>query len=217
MGQKVNPHSFRVGPTLIKSWDSVLYAKKNYSALLLEDVSIRNLIFSKCSQAQVSRVLIQRVSSKTLIVDMYVRKPGVIIGKNGADVDKLKSQIAQITSYDIFININEVKKPAVNSSIVAKTIAAQLEKRGSFRRAMKMAMQSALKQGAKGIKVKCSGRLGGAEIARFEWYMEGRVPLHTLRADICYSTAEAITAYGVIGVKVWIYNGEYNEKKGIIG
>lgn len=214
MGQKVNPHGFRVGPTLIKGWDSVLYAKKNYSELLIQDLSVRRLIYKECAQAGVSRVLIERPSNNAVIVNISAKKPGVIIGKSGSDIEKLKKDIQRLTKIkEVYINIHEVKKPNIDPSIIAQTIAAQLEKRASFRKAMKTAMQASLKQGARGIKVSCSGRLGGAEIARTEWYREGRVPLHTLRADIAYSTAEAITTYGVIGVKVWVYKGDYVETR----
>jgi small subunit ribosomal protein S3 len=214
MGQKVNPHGFRVGPTLIKNWDSIFYAEKNYSELLIQDLTIRALIVKRYVQAQISRVLIERPSNKSIIVNIYAKKPGVIIGKSGNDIEKLKKDTQKISqTNEIYINIHEVKKPNIDAAIVAQTIAQQLEKRVSFRKAMKMAMQASFKQGGLGIRVSCSGRLGGAEIARTEWYREGRVPLHTLRADISYSTAEAITTYGVIGVKVWIYKGDYAESK----
>jgi small subunit ribosomal protein S3 len=213
MGQKVNPHGFRVGPTLIKGWDSVMYAENNYSKLLIEDLKIRAIVNKQCNLAQVSRVLIERSSGRNIIVNIYARKPGVIIGKSGNDIEKLKKNIQKIATGDIYINIHEVKRPAVDAVLIAQGIATQLEKRVSFRKAMKMSMQSCLKHGGKGIKVSCSGRLGGAEIARSEWYRDGRVPLHTLRADIDYSVAEAITTYGVIGVKVWVYKGDYTENK----
>lgn len=213
MGQKVNPHGFRVGPTLIKGWDSVLYAEKDYSTLLIQDLKIRKLITARYVQAQVSRVLIERSPSKSVVVNIYAKKPGVIIGKSGSDIERLKKDIVKISAHDVYINIHEVKKPNIDAAIIAQTIAAQLERRGSFRKAMKMAIQGCFKQGGQGIKVSCSGRLGGAEIARTEWYREGRVPLHTLRADINYATAEAVTTYGVIGVKVWIYNGDYIENR----
>jgi small subunit ribosomal protein S3 len=213
MGQKVNPHGFRVGPTLIKGWDSVLYAGNNYSDLLLQDLNIRSLISRGYHQAQISRVIIERPSNKSIIINIHARKPGVIIGKSGNDIEKLKKDIQKITSHEIYINIHEIKKPNIDASIVAQTIAAQLEKRVSFRKAMKMAIQACFKQGGLGIKISCSGRLGGAEIARTEWYREGRVPLHTLRADIEYALAEAITTYGVIGIKVWVYKGDYVESR----
>ena len=213
MGQKVNPHGFRVGPTLIKGWDSILYARNNYSDLFLQDVSIRNLINKGYNQAQISRIVIERPSNKSIIINIHARKPGVIIGKSGNDIEKLKKDIQKLTSHEIYINIHEIKKPNIDAAIIAQTIATQLEKRVSFRKAMKMAMQASFKQGGLGIKISCSGRLGGAEIARTEWYREGRVPLHTLRADIEYSLAEAITTYGVIGVKVWVYKGDYVETR----
>ena len=218
MGQKVNPHGFRVGPTLIKIWDSILYAKKNYKDLVAQDIKIRKLISKNYAQAQISKVLTERSSNK-LIINIHAKKSNVIISKDGSDIKKLKSDVYKIlgqdenSQYKIYINIHEVKKPNIDSIIIAQTIASQLEKRGSFRKAMKKAIQDCLKQGGLGIKVSCSGRLGGAEIARTEWYREGRVPLHTLRADIDYGTAEAITTYGVIGIKVWVYKGDFNESK----
>ena len=182
MGQKVNPHGFRVGPTLFKGWESVLYAEKDYAKKLLQDLNIRSMIMKKYKLAQVSRVVIQRPSN-SIVVNIHAKKPGMIIGKSGSDIENY-----------------------------AQTIAQQLENRVSFRKAMKTAIQNSFKQGAKGIKVACSGRLGGAEIARTEWYREGRVPLHTLRADIDYGTSEANTTYGVIGVKVWVYKGAFAQK-----
>ena len=213
MGQKVNPHGFRVGPTLIKRWESVLYAERNYGDLVIQDIKIRKMICKKHVLAQVSRVLIDRPSNKSIIINIHARKPGIIIGKSGNDIETLKKDIVKITGGEVYINIHEVKKPDIDSALIAQGIALQLEKRIAFRRAMKKAMQACMKQGAKGIKVSCSGRLGGAEIARTEWYREGRVPLHTLRADIDYSTAEAMTTYGVIGIKVWVYKGDYIENK----
>lgn len=209
MGQKVNPHGFRVGPTLIKNWDSIFYAKKDYSEKLIQDYNIRKEIKNRFKLAQVSKVEILRTSGN-VVINIFTKKPGVIIGKNGSDIEKLKSYINNLVGVEVFININEIKKPAIDSSNVAQTIAMQLENRASFRKAMKTAMQNSMKYGAEGIKIACSGRLGGAEIARTEWYREGRVPLHTLRADINYSTAEAHTTYGVIGIKVWIYHGDIN-------
>lgn len=214
MGQKVNPHGFRVGPTLIKSWDSILYAEKQYKVLFIQDLDIRDLVNNNYSQAQVSRVLIERPSNKSVIINIFAKNPKVIIGKSGNDIDKLKKDIQKITGLEeIYINIHEIKKPNIDAVIIAKTIAMQLKKRVSFRKAMKTAIQACLKQGALGIKVACSGRLAGAEIARTEWYREGRVPLHTLRADIDYSKAEVITTYGVIGVKVWVYKGDHVENR----
>lgn len=214
MGQKINPHGFRIGPTLIKGWDSVLYAEKHYKTLLLQDLKIRALINKNYVLAQVSRVLIERPSNKSIIINIYAKKPGIIIGKSGNDIDKLKKDIQKIALLEeAYINIHEVKKPNIDAVIVAQTIAQQLEKRVSFRKAMKMAIQACFKQNGQGIKLSCSGRLGGAEIARTEWYREGRVPLHTLRADIDYGTAEAKTTYGIIGIKAWIYKGDHAETR----
>jgi len=210
MGQKVNPHGFRVGPTLFKGWESVLYAEKDYAKKLLQDLTIRSHIMKKYKLAQVSRVVIQRPSN-SIIVNIHAKKPGMIIGKSGSDIEKLKRDVQKIAGSEVFINIHEIKKPGIDGSIIAQTIAQQLENRVSFRKAMKTAIQNSFKQGGKGIKVACSGRLGGAEIARTEWYREGRVPLHTLRADIDYGTAEANTTYGVIGIKVWVYKGEFGQ------
>ena len=211
MGQKVDPRGFRVGPTLHKKWHSTLYAENNYGDLLIEDLKIRRLVEKNCATSGVSKVLIERPSNKSVIINIHVRKPGAIIGKSGADIDKLKKKIATMTEGEIYINVHEVKRADTDATLVAQSIAQQLEKRISFRRAMKRSMQSSMKQGAKGIKIACSGRLGGAEIARTEWYREGRVPLHTLRADIDYATFEAHTTYGVIGIKVWIYKGDHIE------
>jgi small subunit ribosomal protein S3 len=214
MGQKVNPHGFRVGPTLNKNWDSVFYAEKKYANFLIEDLRIRKFIKSHCNLAQVSKVLVERSSDKSMVVNIYVRKPGIIIGKSGADIEILKKKIMSMSCIkDIFINIHEVKRPDVDSALIAQSVASQLEKRISYKRAIKRAMQSAMKAGAKGIKISCSGRIGGAEIARSEWYREGRVPLHTLRADIDYATAEANTTYGVLGIKVWVYKGLFADNK----
>lgn len=214
MGQKVDPRRFRVGPTLINNWHSVLYAENNYGDLVVQDIEIRKLINTKHKQAQVSRIVIERLSSQRVIVNIHARRPGVIIGKSGSDIEYLKKAITKITlGTEVFINIHEIKKPDIDAGVIGQNIAQQLEKRVSFRRAMKRAMTSCLKQGGKGIKVSCAGRLGGAEIARTEWYKEGRVPLHTLRADVDYSTAEALTTYGIIGIKVWVYKGDAAEVK----
>lgn len=213
MGQKVNPHSFRVGATLFKNWSSIYYAEAQYGNLVIEDVKIRRLVQKKCAAASISEILIERSSNKSLVLNIYVKRPGVIIGKSGADIESLKTEIKKITQSELFINIHEVKRPDMDAQLIASGIAFQLVKRVSFRRAMKKAMQTCLKSGAKGIKVSCAGRLGGAEIARTEWYREGRVPLHTLRADIDYSTALAHTTYGVIGIKVWVYKGDISETK----
>lgn len=213
MGQKVNPNGLRVGPTLIKNWDSILYSEKDYGKLVIQDIKIRTFVQKECSLAMISRVLIERPSNKSVVVNIYAKKPGLIIGKSGADIDQLKKSLMSMTKTEVFINIHEVKKPDTDAAIIAQNIALQLEKRVSFRKAMKRAMQACMKQGAKGIRVNVAGRLGGAEIARTEWYREGRVPLHTLRADIGYSTAEANTTYGVLGIKVWVYKGDFAEIK----
>lgn len=213
MGQKVNPVGFRTGPNLNRGWDSVFYSEKNYADLLIEDLRIKKLVQKECAASQVSKVIIERPSNKSVIVNIHTKRPGVIIGKSGSLIEKLKKQIMQIANKEVFININEVKRPDTDAKLVGQNVTMQLEKRVSFRRAMKRAIQSAMKAGAKGIKISCSGRLGGAEIARTEWYREGRVPLHTLRADIDYATAEANTTYGVIGVKVWVYKGDIAESK----
>ncbi len=213
MGQKVNPIGFRVGPTLIKNWDSVMYAEKDYGNFVIQDIKVRKFIQRECAAAMIAKVVIERPSNKSVVVNIHAKRPGVIIGKSGGEIERLKQKLTKITNTEVYINIHEVKKPDVDSALVAQGIAQQLEKRVSFRRAMKRAIQACLKQGAKGIRVNVSGRLGGAEIARTEWYREGRVPLHTLRADIGYSTAEANTTYGVIGVKVWIYKGDFAETK----
>jgi len=207
MGQKVNPIGYRLG--FNRTWDSRWFAnKRNYAKYLLEDFKIRNFVNEQVSAAGVSKVLIER-SNKKLNISLYTARPGIIIGKKGADIEKIKKRVSEISGNgEVFINIIEVKKPETDAKLVAESIAQQLEKRVSFRRAMKRAIQSCLKLGALGIKVSCSGRLGGAEIARTEKYKEGRVPLHTLRADIDYGTARANTTYGVIGVTVYIYKGE---------
>jgi small subunit ribosomal protein S3 len=211
MGQKVNPHGFRVGPTLFKGWDSVLYAENDYAEKLLQDLKVRALITKQYKQANVARIVIQRPSNN-VVLNIYAKKPGIIIGKSGSDIEKLKRDIQKLTNSEVFINIHEIKKTGIDSNVTAQSIAHQLENRVSFRKAMKTAIQNCFKQGGKGIKVACSGRLGGAEIARTEWYREGRVPLHTLRADIDYGAAEALTTYGIIGVKVWIYKGDFNKQ-----
>jgi len=210
MGQKVNPNIFRVGPNLGKNWESIFYANKGYADLLIEDIKIRDFIKAKYSNAQVSKVIIERTASSNVVINIHAKKSGIIIGKGGADLDILKKNIAKFSKASIHLNVHEVARPDADASLVAQFIVSQIEKRVSFRRAMKMAMQSCMKQSkVKGIKVACSGRLGGAEIARAEWAKEGRVPLHTIRADIDYSLAEAMTTYGVIGVKVWVYKGDY--------
>ena len=206
MGQKVNPIGLRLG--INRSWESVWYAKKNqYGKFLIEDHKIRDYIKKNIINSGVSQVIIERTSKKC-IVSIHTSRPGFVIGKKGSDIDKIKKKLSKISSSEVSLNIKEVKKPELNSFLVADNIAQQLVKRISYRRAMKRAMQSALRLGAKGIRVCVSGRLAGNEIARTEWLREGSVPLHTLRAEVDYAEAEALTTYGIIGIKVWIYKGE---------
>ena len=206
MGQKVNPIGIRLGIT--RTWDSIWFAKKKeYGKLLIEDYKIRNYIKKNIVNSGVSEVKIERAAKKC-IVSIYTSRPGFVIGKKGSDVDKIKKNLSKISSSEVSLNIKEVKKPELNAFLVAENIAQQLVKRISYRRAMKRAMQSALRLGAQGIRVCVSGRLAGNEIARTEWLREGSVPLHTFRANVDYAEAEALTAYGIIGVKVWIYKGE---------
>ena len=206
MGQKVNPISLRLG--INRGWDSVWFAKKReYGKLLIEDYKIREYIKKNVINSGVSQVIIERTSKKC-IVSIYTSRPGFVIGKKGSDVEIIKKNLSKISSTEISLNIKEVKKPELNSYLVAENIAQQLVKRIAFRKTMKRAMQSALRLGAKGIRVCLSGRLAGHEIARTEWLREGSVPLHTFRADVDYAEAEALTTYGIIGVKVWIYKGE---------
>ncbi len=208
MGQKVHPTSLRLG--FIKTWDSRWYAEKDYPQLVIEDIQIRKFLKEKLYHAGVSKIEIERAASKAkkVKVSIYTARPGIIIGKKGVEVENLKKELQKMTGKEVFINIQEVKRAETDAQLVAENVALQLERRVGFRRAMKKAVSSALKMGAKGIKIACSGRLGGAEMARYEWYREGRVPLHTLRADIDFGLAEAKTTYGVIGVKVWIFKGE---------
>jgi small subunit ribosomal protein S3 len=206
MGHKTNPIGLRL--QINRTWDSRWYAEgKSYCKLLEEDLKIRKFIVETLPQAAISKVVIER-PAKLARVSIYAARPGVIIGKKGADIEKLRSQLAKMTASDVKLNIVEIRKPEVDARLVAQGIADQLIRRVAFRRAMKRAMQSAMRLGAEGIKVVCGGRLGGAEIARVEQYREGRVPLHTLRANIDYAEAEALTTYGVIGVKVWVFKGE---------
>ncbi len=205
MGQKTNPIGFRLG--VIKSWESRWFSEKDYSSLLQEDINIRKFLMKKLSSSGISKVVIER-PAKLAKITIHTSRPGVIIGKKGSDIEKLKGEISAISSGDVSVNIVEIKKPELDSQLVADNIAQQLERRVAFRRAMKRAVQSAMRLGALGIRVNCSGRLGGAEIARTEWYREGRVPLHTLRADIDYGVSRANTTYGICGVKVWIFKGE---------
>ena len=209
MGHKSNPIGLRL--QINRTWDSRWYAEgRNYAQMLKEDLEIRKFIVKTLPQAAISKVVIER-PAKLCRVSIYAARPGVIIGKKGADIEKLRSKLATMTGSDVKLNIVEIRKPEIDSKLVAQGIADQLERRVAFRRAMKRAVQSALRLGAEGIKITCGGRLGGAEIARVEWYREGRVPLHTLRANVDYAEAEAHTAYGVCGIKVWIFKGEILE------
>ncbi len=209
MGQKVSPVGLRLG--INRTWDSRWYANRGeYGRLLHEDIRIRDMLLKELKQAAVSKVVIERPHRKCRVT-IHSARPGVVIGKKGADIEKLRKKVGQLTSSEVHINIVEVRKPEVDAKLVAESIAQQLERRVAFRRAMKRAVQSAMRLGAEGIRINCSGRLGGAEIARMEWYREGRVPLHTLRADIDYGQATAVTAYGTCGVKVWIFKGEIME------
>jgi small subunit ribosomal protein S3 len=205
MGQKVHPIGLRLG--IVKTWDSRWFSQKNYAALLHEDIKIRNIVKERLMHAGVAKVEIERAGQKAKI-NIHTARPGIIIGKKGAEVDKLKKDLEAMTGKQIYINIQEIRRPELDAQLVAENIALQLERRIAFRRAMKKAVTSALRLGAQGIKIKCAGRLAGAEIARTEWYREGRVPLHTLRADINYGFFEAKTTMGQIGVRVWIYRGD---------
>jgi small subunit ribosomal protein S3 len=205
MGQKVHPIGFRLG--IIKTWDSRWFSQKNYAALLHEDIKIRKIVKERLMHAGVAKVEIERAGQKAKI-NIHTARPGIIIGKKGAEVDKLKKDLEAMTGKQMYINIQEIRRPELDAQLVAENIALQLERRIAFRRAMKKAVTSALRLGAQGIKITCAGRLAGAEIARTEWYREGRVPLHTLRADIQYGFFEAKTTMGQIGVKVWIYRGD---------
>jgi small subunit ribosomal protein S3 len=208
LGQKVHPTGFRLGIT--KYWNSKWYEEKNYAKWLHEDIRLREYLERNLKGTSISKVEIERMAKKVK-VSIHTAKPGIIIGKRGQGIENLKNQLAKLTESEIFLNIQEVRKPDLDATLVAQNIASQLERRVSFRRAMKKAVQTTMKLGAKGIRVNCSGRLGGAEMSRREWYLEGRVPLHTLRADIDYGFAEASTTYGIIGVKVWIFKGEVHD------
>lgn len=205
MGHKINPIGFRLG--INKTWDSRWYADDNYADLLHEDLKIRKHLSDKLKAASVSKIIIERPAKKARIT-IYTARPGVVIGKKGADIEKLRQDVAKMTSSEVSLNIVEIRKPEIDSQLVADNIAQQLEHRVSTRRALKRAVQNAMRTGAEGIRINCAGRLGGAEIARTVWYHEGRVPLHTLRADVDYAVASAHTTYGVCGIKVWIYKGE---------
>ena len=211
MGQKVHPTGIRLG--IVKDWISNWYAEGDYAEKLIADIKARRYIKKKLSQAGVSRVQIDRPARSTARVTIHSARPGVIIGKKGEDIEKVRATLAKILNVPVHINIEEIRKPDIDATLVAQSVAQQIEHRIMFRRAMKRAVSSALRAGAKGIKICVGGRLGGAEIARSEWYREGRVPLHTFRADIDYGTAAAKTTYGIIGVKVWIFKGEVMPEK----
>ena len=208
MGNKVNPIGLRVG--INRTWDSRWYAGKDYAEKLVEDLKLREYVTERLKPAGISKVIIER-ASKNIRVSVHTARPGVIIGKKGADIEKLRNQLSARAGGDVSLNIIEVRKPEIDAQLAAEGVAQQLEKRVSFRRAMKRAVQNAQRFGAQGIRINVSGRLGGADIARTEWYREGRVPLHTLRADVDYGTTEALTTYGIIGVKIWIYKGDIME------
>ncbi len=205
MGQKVNPVGLRLG--INRTWDSRWYADDDYAQLLHEDLQIRKFLVDRLNQAGIGRVVIERPAKKARIT-IHTARPGVVIGKKGADIERLRTDITKMTGSDVHLNIVEIRKPEIEAKLVAENIAQQLVRRVAFRRAMKRAVQSAIRLGAQGIRINCGGRLGGAEIARTEWYREGRVPLHTLRADVDFGLATARTAYGTCGVKVWVFKGE---------
>ena len=209
MGQKVNPNGIRLG--INRTWSSRWFSNYDYAKLLHQDLEIKKYVEQKLKNASISKVNIERAAKK-LRISIYSSRPGIIIGKKGADIESLKNKLSKLSNLEVFLDIKEVRKPEVEAKLVAENIATQLEKRISFRRAMKKAVQSSMRLGAKGVKVVCSGRLGGAEIARTEKYHEGSVPLHTLRSDIDYATAEAETTYGICGIKVWINKGEILNK-----
>ncbi len=205
MGQKVNPIGLRLG--INRTWDSRWFSRKEYGSLLHDDLKLRKFLHQRLSQAAVAKILIERAARRTRIT-LHSARPGVVIGKKGADIDKLRSDLGKVTNSEVSLNIVEIRKPEIDAKLIADGIAQQLERRVAFRRAMKRAVQSAMRFGAQGIRINCSGRLGGAEIARMEWYREGRVPLHTLRADIDFGYGTAKTTYGTCGVKVWVFKGE---------
>lgn len=206
MGQKINPIGFRL--SVLRNWTSKWYASsKNFAGMLSDDIKVRDFLKKKLAHASVGKVVIERPARNARIT-IYTARPGVVIGKKGEDIESLKVELQKLVGVPVHLNIEEIRKPEVDSQLIAENIASQLEKRIMFRRAMKRAMQNAMRLGAQGIKIESAGRLNGAEIARTEWYREGRVPLHTLRADIDYGTAEAKTTYGIIGIKVWVYKGE---------
>ena len=208
MGQKVKPIGLRLG--INRTWDSRWFADKTYSDLLHKDIDVRNYLMTKLKSAAVSKVVIERPAGRARVT-IYSGRPGLIIGKKGQDIEKLRNDLSKKLGMDVSLNILEIRKPEVDAKLVAENIAQQLERRVAFRRAMKRSVQSAMRLGAAGVRINCAGRLGGAEIARTEWYREGRVPLHTLRADVDYGEAEANTTYGICGIKVWIFKGEIME------
>ena len=210
MGQKTHPKGFRLG--VIESWDSRWFASREYAPLLHEDIKLRNFIKKKLYHAGISKVEIERAANKAKI-NIHTARPGIVIGKKGAEIEKLKQELSRISKNETYINIHEVRRPDLDAQLVAENVALQLERRVAFRRAMKESVARAMRMGAQGVRVQSSGRLGGSEIARVEWYKEGRVPLHTLRADVNYGLAEAKTTYGLIGVKVWIFRGEVLTKE----
>src|SRR6201998_4047650 len=209
MGQKVNPIGLRLG--INRTWDSRWFARKEYGNLLLDDLGLRRFLQRRLSQAGLSRIIIERAARRTRITLLSAR-PGVVIGKKGVDIEKLRTDLTKVTNSEVSLNIVEIGNPEIEAKLIADGIAQQLERRVACRRAMKRAVQSAMRLGAQGIRINCSGRLGGAEIARMEWYREGRVPLHTLRADVDYGVSTAFTSYGTCGVKVWIFRGETLER-----
>jgi small subunit ribosomal protein S3 len=204
MGQKVNPNGFRLGVN--RTWSSRWFSKSNYAKFLHQDLEIKSYVEKKLKNASIAKINIERAAKK-IRISIFSSRPGIIIGKKGADIENLKNKLTKLSNLEVFLDIKEIRKPEVEAKLVAENIATQLEKRVSFRRAMKKSVQSSMRLGAKGVKVLCSGRLGGAEIARNEKYNEGSVPLHTLRSDIDYATAEAETTYGIVGIKVWINKG----------
>src|SRR3954464_10969512 len=208
MGQKVNPIGLRVG--INRTWDSRWFAGRDYAQLLHEDLKLKAYLRDRLVQAGISKIVIERPAKKARVT-IHSARPGVVIGKKGADIEKLRADLSKMTGDEVHLNIVEIRKPEIDAKLVAENIAQQLERRIAFRRAMKRAVQSAMRLGAQGIRINCGGRLGGAEIARTEWYREGRVPLHTLRADVDYGTATAKTTYGTCGVKVWVFKGEIME------
>jgi small subunit ribosomal protein S3 len=205
LGQKVHPHGFRLGVT--RTWDSRWYSERDFGNFLIEDFKLREFVKEKLSQASISRIGIERAAGKIKLV-IHTARPGIVIGPKGSEIEKLRREVLKMTDKEVIVDIKEIRRPEIEAQLVAENVAQQLERRIAFRRAMKKSVSSALKSGAKGIRIATAGRLGGAEMARREWYREGRVPLQTLRADIDYGFAEASTTYGVIGIKVWIFKGE---------